>query len=142
MSEAQDRRRVLRQVLQAGTANTQSELLAELEAHEFPTTQPVISRDLRAIGAVKSEGKYSLPTEERITRLQTLRALLRSAQMAGPHLVVVVCEPGAASAIARALEAEVDLDLLGTVAGDDTIFVAVAERAVGEQVCDLITSLV
>jgi transcriptional regulator of arginine metabolism len=109
--------------LEQGDAQSQAELLTALEQAGHASTQPVVSRDLRVIGAVKAEGRYSLPSEERVTPLQSLKALLRDAQLAGSHLVVVICEPGAASAIARALEAEADLPILGTVAGDDTVFV-------------------
>ena len=57
-------------------------------------------------------------------------------------MVVVVCEPGAASAIARALEAEGDLPILGTVAGDDTVFVATASRREGDRVRNRVLALV
>lgn len=131
MPTAEARRRALVQILEQGDAQSQAELLEALEQAGHASTQPVVSRDLRVIGAVKSEGRYSLPSEERVTPLESLRALLRDAQLAGSNLVVVVCEPGAASAIARALEAEADLPILGTVAGDDTVFVATASRADG-----------
>jgi transcriptional regulator of arginine metabolism len=131
MPTAEARRRALVQILEQGDAQSQAELLTALEQAGHASTQPVVSRDLRVIGAVKAEGRYSLPSEERVTPLQSLKALLRDAQLAGSHLVVVICEPGAASAIARALEAEADLPILGTVAGDDTVFVATATRADG-----------
>ena len=71
-----------------------------------------------------------------------LRVLLRGAQAAGPNLVCVYGEPGSASAIARALEAEEFDGLVGTVAGDDTVFVAVDRKSSGEAVLALIQSLV
>lgn len=141
MTSAQDRRRALLEILEQGDAQTQAELLQALGAAGYPSTQPVISRDLRAIGAVKTGGRYALPSEERVTPLETLRALLRDAALAGPNLCIVACEPGAANAIARALEAEGDLPILGSVAGDDTIFVATAKRADSLQVQERVYAL-
>ncbi len=134
MSAARNRRDVIRDVLQSERVESQEDLLGHLERRGVPSTQPVLSRDLRALGAVKREGAYVLLERERITPLETLQSLLRSAEAAGPNLVVVRCEPGAASAVARALEAENPPGVLGTVAGDDTIFVAVQVRAAGQSV--------
>jgi transcriptional regulator of arginine metabolism len=138
---AQARRRALIEILEQGLAQSQAELIEALGAAGHACTQPVVSRDLRAIGAVKADGRYSLPSEERVTPLAALASLLRDAQPAGPHMVVVICEPGAASAIARALEAEGELPIVGTVAGDDTVFVAVAQPRDGEAVRAHVLSL-
>ena len=51
-------------------------------------------------------------------------------------MVVISCEPGAANAIARALEADSILGLIGTVAGDDTVFCAVEDR----KACDALVA--
>ena len=128
------RRALLRQLLEDGGAATQAELLAALAKLGVQASQPVLSRDLRALGAVKSGGAYALPAEARVTPLDALRPLLRACRAAGPHLVVVHCEPGAASSLARALEAEALDGVAGTIAGDDTIFVAVASLQAGRQV--------
>ena len=137
-----DRRRVLERLLARGEPRTQAELAAALEEAGFAAAQPVVSRDLRALGAVKVDGRYALPSEERVTPLQALASLLRSVTPAGPHLVVVGCEPGAASAIARALEAEEGLRMVGSVAGDDTVFVAVSSKKAGDEVRRRIQSLI
>jgi transcriptional regulator of arginine metabolism len=134
MSTTRTRRELIRAVLSSERVESQEALLVHLQDRGMPSTQPVLSRDLRALGAVKRQGAYVLLERERITPLENLQSLLRSAEPAGPHLVVVRCEPGAASAVARALEAEEPAGLLGTVAGDDTIFVAVQARAAGQSV--------
>ena len=66
-------------------------------------------------------------------RRAAIEALLREAHPV-QHLVLVRCEPGAASAVARALEAESLHGLLGTLAGDDTVLVAVQSQSDGAQV--------
>ncbi len=125
------RRRAIREILEAEEVQSQAELLERLAERGFQATQPLLSRDLRALSVAKRGGVYRLT--ERVTRLEFLAPLLRSARPAGPNLVVIACEPGAASAVARALEAEGLPGLVGTVAGDDTIFAAVLNRADGEE---------
>lgn len=141
-SPAEQRRSVLREVLLAGAAASQKDLLRKLAQRGLRATQPVLSRDLRQLGAVKRDGAYVLLAEERITPLAALRILLRGASAAGPHLVVVRCEAGAASAVARALEAEGLPGVAGTVAGDDTVFVAVRSQAAAAGVRKRIASLI
>jgi transcriptional regulator of arginine metabolism len=135
------RRTLLRLLLEQGTASTQEELLLALERRGVHASQPVLSRDLRALGAVKAAGAYSLPAEPRVTPLDALRPLLRGCRASGTHLIVVHCEPGAASSLARALEAEHLDGIAGTIAGDDTIFVAVSSKEAGRRVQRRIQSL-
>ena len=141
MPATQDRRDAIRELLLERPVASQEELLALLSARGVRSTQPVLSRDLRALGAVKKDGRYVLLEPERVTPLEALQSLLRGAAPAGPHLVVVRCEPGAASAVARALEAEELAGVVGTVAGDDTIFVAVESPATGRAVLARLRSL-
>jgi len=129
MSAAQERRALVRDLLEEQPVSSQAELLELLEARGLPTTQPALSRDLRALGAAKVDGSYRIP--ERVTPLDKLASLLRDALPAGPHLLVLRCEPGAASAVARALEAEEPEGVIGTVAGDDTVLVALETEAAG-----------
>ena len=121
------RRDVIRQVLEEQPVSSQEGLLNALAEMGVHTTQPVLSRDLRAMEVAKRGGFYQLVEQDRVTPLESLRSLLRSTCPAGSNLVVVRCEPGAASAVARALESEGLDGLLGTVAGDDTVFAAVRD---------------
>lgn len=141
VTPAAARRALLQQLLEAGDAATQAELRAALSRHGVEVSQPVLSRDLRALGAVKAGGAYALPAEARVTPLDALRPLLRGCRAAGPHLVAIRCEPGAASSVARALEAEGQDGIAGTIAGDDTIFVAVSAKEAGRRVQRRIRSL-
>jgi transcriptional regulator of arginine metabolism len=127
------RRRAIRQILVDQPVSSQAELHALLKARKLRTSQPVLSRDLRALRAAKRAGAYQLLEEERVTPLGALASFLRSTSPA-EHFVLVRCEPGAASAVARALEAEKMGGVLGTVAGDDTVLVAVASPGAGARV--------
>ncbi len=142
MSPVQDRRAVIRELLETHQVASQAELLELLSGRGFETTQPVLSRDLRKLKVAKREGFYQLVQEgERVTPLENLQALLRGAKPAGDHLVVVFTEPGAASAIARGLESEDLPGLVGTIAGDDTVFAAVDSKASGTALKNRVISL-
>jgi len=141
MPTTQERRRTIRRLLREREIRSQIELQDLLEGQGILTSQPVLSRDLRALGVAKQGGSYHVLEEEKVTPLTSLRSLLRSSA-AAQHFEIVRCEPGAASAVARALEAEGLEGLLGTIAGDDTVLVMVASRQVGERVRRRISNLV
>lgn len=141
MQSTHSRRETIRQILAEGEVHNQTELQELLESQGIVASQPVLSRDLRALGVVKREGSYQLLEEERITPLTALKSLLRSSQPA-QHFEMVLCEPGAASAIARALEGEDIEGVLGTIAGDDTVIVVVANKNTGGRVREHINSLI
>jgi len=142
-SPVQDRRALIRRLLQDHEVQSQADLLALLHHHGCETTQPVLSRDLRKLKAAKRAGLYVLLDDgERVTPLENLQALLRDARPAGPHMLVVTTEPGAANAIARAIEAEDPEGLVGTIAGDDTVFVAVEAPEAALRLRELVLSLV
>lgn len=134
MDPVASRRSLIADLLRQSGASSQGALAFALRKRGVRVSQPVLSRDLAALGAVKQDGVYRLAAEQRVTPLAALRPLLRGVQRAGPHLVVVACEPGSASSLARALEAEAIEGVVGTLAGDDTIFVAVAAAAAARRV--------
>ena len=142
ISPVQDRRAVIRELLESHQVTSQAELLELLAGRGLETTQPVLSRDLRKLKVAKREGCYQMVEEgERVTPLEHLQALLRGAKSAGDHMLVVFTEPGAASAIARGLESEDVAGLVGTIAGDDTVFVAVDSRESGTALEQRVISL-
>ena len=101
---------------------TQADLAAHLERAGFEATQSSVSRDLEELGIVKRQGRYVLPQNE-----QGARGLL-SLEAAGDALVVAKCEPGLSSAIAVEIDRAMLPEVVGTLAGEDTIFIAVLER--------------
>jgi transcriptional regulator of arginine metabolism len=133
MTSTEDRRAAIRELIAQGRLHSQAELRYALQRRGYTASQPVLSRDLRALKVAKQSGIYQIVEEERVTSLPTLKTMVRSADPAG-HFVLVHCEPGAASAVARALEAEQPPGLVGTVAGDDTVLVAVASQAAGRRI--------
>lgn len=127
------RRAAIRELLLEAPVRNQEELLEKLERRGLGASQPVLSRDLRALNVAKLGGAYQIVEEERVTPLEQLKSLLRSVDPVSQFLLVS-CEPGAASAVARALDSE-ELDgLVGTLAGDDTVLVAVKSQAAAQRV--------
>lgn len=113
------------------TVHSQDELLSILRKRGFRVTQPTLSRDIRELGLAKTPAGYVVPGDlasvtpilsaERIDHL--LRQSIIFAEAAG-NLVVLKTPPAAAQPVASALDATPPEDALGTVGGDDTIFVA------------------
>ena len=131
-----ERRRDLLRLLRAGRARSQLEIVEALRAAGHDVTQTTVSRDLRAIGAIKSRSqdgvRYVLAEDDRRApgRDFNERTLIRTVAefaleiRAASSLVVVLTAPGHAAIVARAVDLSGVPDVVGTVAGDDTIFVA------------------
>ncbi len=134
---------------------SQSELAKLLAAEGIETTQATLSRDLDELGAVKLRGAdggapvYVIPEDgspvrgveggiSRLTRL--LGELLVSADSSG-NLAVLRTPPGAAHFLASALDRAALHDVVGTIAGDDTIFVVAREPLTGAELAERFTGL-
>lgn len=103
---------------------TQQELAGQLGRAGFVATQSSISRDLEELGVVKQHGHYTLPAAPSGAAARGLLGL----EPAGECLVVARCEPGLASAVAVEIDRAAIPEIVGTIAGEDTIFIAVRER--------------
>lgn len=109
-------------LIQAKPIGTQQELRALLERTGVPATQSSLSRDLEELGVVKHHGHYTVPRFE----AKAARGLL-SLDRAGDNLIVARTEPGLASAAAVAIDGAAVPEIVGTLAGEDTIFIAVED---------------
>lgn len=121
---------LLRDLLSKKGAGTQEELRAELEKEGFEVNQSTISRNLRKLGAVKvfsptGETCYKLPDEDVLPTVESSLSDLVSDIAHNDTMIVIHTSPGSASLIARNLDHFGTDQILGTIAGDDTIFVAV-----------------
>jgi transcriptional regulator of arginine metabolism len=130
VTSAERRRETVARILRARRISTQEELLDALARAGFRATQATLSRDLARLGArrVSRPGGavYEVPDEPAAdAALSALRNLV-SAISANPSMVVIRTHPGSAPAVARAIDLARLRDVLGTIAGDDTIFVAPA----------------
>lgn len=130
-NEVRERLKVLRQLIREGEASTQEELCEALARKDFEVNQSTVSRDLRKIGAIKlinadEEIVYVLPEDQRALPMRVMHTLdgLLTEIVANESMIVVHTTPGSASLLARHLDSmRESLGILGTIAGDDTIFV-------------------
>jgi transcriptional regulator of arginine metabolism len=124
--------------------STQAELAAALRDSGIDAVQTTVSRDVAELGLVKvrdDEGRlvYALPGAADLSRLgELVGALRRWALSIAPtgDLVVIHTPPGTANTLARAIDAAGLADVAGTVAGDDTIFVAARQGVGGAALAD------
>ena len=122
-----ERRKVLVRLLQQHRVRRQSELVKLLESEGFTATQSSISRDLRDLGVAKLKSGYQLPASAdgaNEAELNLLKDYVREIRAAGPNLIVVATAVGAAQRVALTLDRTRWPDIVGTLSGDDTIFVA------------------
>ena len=117
-----DRQQKILSLIQTQPIGTQEGLRSLLEKSGVPATQSSVSRDLEELGVVKQHGHYTLPR----TNGAPTRGLL-SLDQAGDVLVVARTVPGLASAVAVEIDAAAIPEIVGTIAGEDTIFIAVRE---------------
>ncbi len=124
MTKEQRQKKVMELVRRRRIAN-QAQLARELERAGFAADQSLVSRDLRELGIVKADGCYRPP---RPTGAAAQRSQVLDIDAAGDVLLVVKTHPGRAQAVAVAIDQKSFPEIVGTVAGDDTIFVAVKGR--------------
>jgi transcriptional regulator of arginine metabolism len=132
------RQRAIRDLVEQRPIRTQQELAAALRERGFRTTQATISRDVAELGLAKASRNglqaYAVPPrlreadtsgEERVRRL--LREMPVEIREAGTMLVLKAL-PGSAHPIAAALDRARWPEVVGSIAGDDTVFVAFSDR--------------
>jgi len=119
----EQRQKKLLSLIQAKPIGTQEELRLFLERAGVSATQSSVSRDLEELGVVKHHGHYTLPRANGAAA----RGLL-SLDCAGENLVVARTEPGLASAAAVEIDGAAIPEIVGTLAGEDTVFIAVGDR--------------
>jgi transcriptional regulator of arginine metabolism len=132
------RQRAIRDLVEQRTIRTQQELAAALRERGFRTTQATISRDVAELGLIKSGrgGTHAYAIPPRLREADTsgedrIRTLLRDTPVeirdAGTMLVFKTL-PGSAHPLAAALDRARWPEVVGSIAGDDTVFVAFADR--------------
>lgn len=119
-----DRRQdALLNLISAERIASQTDLAKRLRSRNFDVTQASISRDLDELGIVKAAGIYTLPQKLRGDAAFGLSSL----ESAGESMIVAKCDSGLASAAAVRIDAARIIEIVGTIAGDDTIFIAVKD---------------
>ncbi len=114
-----ERQQAIINLISANRIGTQEQLTKALFNAGFDATQSSVSRDLDELGIVKTGGFYAVPHNK------NARFGLVGLESAGENLIVAKCESGLASAVAVQIDRAKIIEIVGTIAGDDTIFIAV-----------------
>jgi transcriptional regulator of arginine metabolism len=116
-----ERHQIILDLIGAMRIGRQDELVRALADRGYTVTQASVSRDLDELGIVKLNGAYAQPQRN----MDGLGIGLLSVEAAGPNMVVVKTVPGLASATTVRIDAAKLPGIVGTIAGEDTIFIAV-----------------
>ena len=133
------RQDAIRDIVRNKDVRTQRVLVDELRAMGFDCTQATVSRDIADMGLRKlPEGIYVLAEDLHLQRMvsELVTGVLRT-----DNLVMIKAQPGTASGIAAAVDAAELPDVLGSLAGNDTILVIAQTAEVGERLEALINKL-
>ncbi|MEE8237394.1 MAG: hypothetical protein V3S67_03685, partial [Gammaproteobacteria bacterium] len=118
--------------LERNTIVRQTELVQLLRAAGVHATQSSVSRDLKEMGAAKLNSGYSLPEllhRDNEQQLTAVAEFVRDIRPAGPNLLVVITAIGAAQRVALTLDRLDWPEIVATLSGDDTIFIATTGAA-------------
>lgn len=136
MSSKQQRQRAIAQLIAGGEIASQPQLQRLLRDQGIDSTQATVSRDLEELGAVKvrvtgGEVRYAIPeyAPARVAPGDQLRRVLSewvAEVTASGNIVVLRTPPGCAHVVASALDRSAHPQMIGTVAGDDTILCVAA----------------
>ena len=123
------RRTTLAKIIREQVVGRQSELVYMLRKHGHVATQSSISRDLRELGVAKLGDRYVLPEIDTPPKndFSTLKQFVNAQFTAGTNLTVLKTAVGSAQSVAVAIDSAHWPEVVGTISGDDTIFIATAD---------------
>ena len=130
-AEAAARRAALRRIISRAPVGRQEDLVRLLGKAGHHATQSSVSRDLRELGVAKRGDRYVLPggAESEPDDFARVAGFVRDVRPAGASLTVIRTAAGAAQSVAIVLDRADWPDVVGTLSGDDTVFVATAGAA-------------
>ena len=132
------------ELISTRAVRTQEELADALAADGWQVTQSSVSRDIATLRLAKVDGVYRrAPASSRVRDPDEVRIAesVLTAEPAGDALVVVHTPPGEANRVGIALDRLAWPEIVGTIAGDDTIFLAVSNQAAQRQVLRRLRSI-
>lgn len=129
-------------LIRASRISTQEELAQGLKKLGIHTTQVTLSRDVRELRLVKTpEGYAGMSGEETGPQFRVLAAEFLLDVRAAQNLVVLKTAPGHANSVAVALDNEEWPEIVGTIAGDDTILVIAQDSGTATRICKTLLAL-
>ena len=137
------RRVVLAKIIREQVVGRQTELVALLRKLGVVATQSSVSRDLRELGVAKLGDRYVLPAASTQAKsdFSTLKQFISARLTAGNNLTVLKTTIGSAQSVAVAIDSAQWPEVVGTISGDDTIFIATAGAAAQRKLSDRLLAI-
>lgn len=133
-------------IISENIVETQEELAALLKKEGFDVTQATVSRDIKKLKLIKlpvdsGGSKYAVSDEPQITYEKKFLNYIRECEAdfaCACNIVVVKCLPGMAQSLCAMLDKQkFDIEIVGTIAGDDTIFIVMRSEADAQKLSKL-----
>ncbi len=153
MSSKKDRLVAIRNIIREHAVESQEELLNVLKSKGFEVTQATLSRDIKQLKIIKFpdvEGNYiyTLPNENNYTNIHSRENVkeqipygFATIEFSG-QLAVMKTRPGYASAIASDIDTKAQHEIMGTIAGDDTILIIPREGITRKEIIDVLSGFI
>jgi len=136
------RRQAILEILEQQPVARQSDFVSLLQAKGVEATQSSVSRDLRELGVTKlATGYAQIQISNTLTDAAVPEGFIRDVQTAGANLTVISTATGAAARVALSLDRSNWPEIVGTISGDDTIFVATKSATEQKQLLNKLRSL-
>lgn len=148
------RHQIIKDIISNSSVGSQEDLLHELTAKGFSLTQATLSRDLKSMKVIKQanelgEYQYILPAEflrvevspQKVVDSSFAQKGFLSIEFSG-NMAVMKTRPGYAAGIASDIDAKAYAEILGTIAGDDTILLILRELVGRETVLDVLSTTI
>lgn len=127
--QKQKRHALIIQLVSTRYLATQNDLIEALREHQVSSTQSSISRDIRELGLIKVCGQYQSPQHQPILTKAVLdveqRKYIQKIEIVSANLIVIKTQAATANVVASAIDHLAWPEIAGTIAGDDTIFLAI-----------------
>ena len=138
------RHELILNIIKENKIRTHEALVEELSSRGVTVTQATVSRDIKELGIVKvpdSQGSIYAVSARWDNPLKKYASDVEKVTEAG-NLVIIRTNPGMASAVAAAVDKEMHSEIAGSIAGDDTIFVAVETISLAHEISEKLKTYV
>jgi len=129
-SQARRRKAIVDILSEDEKVHEQKDLVEILRQRGISATQASVSRDLKALGAVRARGHYEIPSwmdeDEEESPFRRVTDFVRSVKPCGPYQILLVTDKGAGRIVAQAIEESGWEDILGTIEGDSSVLILMA----------------
>ena len=142
-TSAPARRSMLAKIIREQAVGRQTELVAMLRKEGYVATQSSVSRDLRELGVAKMGDRYVLTETGAAPKgdFSALKQFVGARLTAGTNLTVLKTTVGSAQSVAVAIDTARWPEVIGTISGDDTIFIATAGAREQRKLADRLLAL-